>query len=288
MSPLRKKILLFLIPILSLGIITGATAADKPLTGEEIIKRCGLKYPGEDQRSKFEVQLRDRQGNIKKSVYLRLWKDYKGANNIADKMLLFTEFPPDAEGSAFMRATFVPELKKSADQWIYLPVLKKIRRVTIRDQGDSFLNSELTYADVTPRSVGQDDHKLLGVREMGDLEFYVLESTPKEASPLYGKRIQWFNKSPNWDDCANVRIDYYDVKGNLLKEQFIKWQRVNGAWVWDRVLVRNTQTLRASIFLITDVQINIGLQDDIFTERTLRTGPGAILNIIQKQTPDKK
>ena len=77
-------------------------AADKTLTGEEIVKRCGLKYAGDDQRSKFEVLLRDQQGNEKRSVYLRYWKDYKGENNIEDKMLLFTEYPPDAQGAAFM------------------------------------------------------------------------------------------------------------------------------------------------------------------------------------------
>lgn len=264
------------------------TAAEAPLTAADIIKQCGLKYPGDDQVSQFEVQLQDRQGNVKRSVYLRLWKDYKGVNGVVDKMLLFTEFPPDAEGSAFMRATFVPTLKKAADQWIYLPVLRKIRRVTIRDQGDSFLNSELTYADVTPRTIDEDTHKLLGVKKVGDMEFYVVESLPKEATPLYGKRVQWFNKAADWNDCANVRIDYYDSKANLLKEQFIKWQRVNGAWVWDRVLVRNYQTLRASIFLISDVKINTGLKDDIFSERTLRAGPTAIPGIKQKSATGKK
>ena len=276
-----------LIAILWLGLAIPSIAADEPaVTGEEIVKRCGVKYPGDDQRSKFEVQLQDVQGNDKRSVYLRLWKDYKGINNVADKMLLFTEFPPDAKGSAFMRATYVPKLKKTADQWIYLPVLRKIRRVTIRDQGDSFLNSELTYADVTPRSIEEDNHKLLEIRAVNDKEFYVVESTPKESRPLYSKRIQFFEKTPNWDDCANVRIDYYDLKGALLKEQFIKWQRVNGAWVWDRVLVRNVQTRRASIFLISDVQINTGISDDVFTERTLRMGPSAIPDVTQK--PVKK
>ena len=256
-------------------------AAVTPLTGEEIVKRCGVKYPGEDQRSNFEVLLRDNQGHEKRSVYLRIWKDYKGINNILDKMLLFTQYPPDAQGAAFMRVTYAKDLEKAADQWIYLPVLRKIRRVSIRDQGDSFLNSELTYADVTQRSVDEDTHKLLGVKELGGLQFYVVESTPRESSPLYSKRIQWFNKTPDWEDCSNVRIDYYNPKGALLKEQFIKWQRVGRAWVWDRVLVRNVQTLHASIFLITDVKINTGITDNVFSELTLRIGPSALPDIVQ-------
>ncbi len=276
--------------IASLCIVSSvpSIAADTSLTGEDIVKRCGVKYAGEDQRSNFEVLLRDNQGNEKRSVYLRIWKDYRGLNNVADKMLLFTQYPPDAQGAAFMRVTYVPDLKKAADQWIYLPVLRKIRRVTIRDQGDSFLNSELTYADVTQRSVNEDNHKLLGVKELGGMQFYIVESIPRETSPLYSKRILWFNKTPKWEDCSNVRIDYYNPKGALLKEQFIKWQRVGHAWVWDRVLVRNVQTLHASIFLITDVKINTGIADDIFSERTLRIGPSAIPGVVQKPADNKK
>ena len=284
-----KKLLLLLIVFSCIGAPVASFAAEKTLTGEEIVKRCGLKYAGDDQRSKFEVLLRDQQGNEKRSVYLRFWKDYKGENNIEDKMLLFTEYPPDAQGAAFMRATYVPDLKKAADQWIYLPVLRKIRRVTNRDQGDSFLNSELTYADVTTRALDEDTHTLLDVKEMGGLQFYVVESVPKESTPLYGKRVQWFEKTPNWEDCSKVRIDYYNLKGALLKEQFIKWQRVGKAWVWDRVLVRNVQTLHASVFLITDVEINTGITDDFFTERTLRMGPSAIPKIIKNpEKNDKK
>jgi len=282
MNGFVKNLLLLLIAFYSISVPVYSIAADKTLTGDEIVKRCGVKYAGDDQRSKFEVLLRDQQNNEKRSVYLRYWKDYKGENNIEDKMLLFTEYPPDAQGAAFMRATYVPDIKKTADQWIYLPVLRKIRRVTIRDQGDSFLNSELTYADVTTRAVDEDTNKLLDVREMGGMQFYVVESIPKESTPLYGKRVQWFEKTPNWDDCAKVRIDYYNLKGALLKEQFIKWQRVGKAWVWDRVLVRNVQTLHASVFLITDVDINIGITDDFFTERTLRMGPSAVPNALKK------
>jgi len=281
------KILSLLLIAICLSVVPKQSfAADKPLTGREIVERCGVKYGGDDQRSQFEVLLRDQQGNEKRSVYLRLWKDYKGVNNIVDKMLLFTEYPPDAQGAAFMRATYTPDLKKAADQWIYLPVLRKIRRVTIRDQGDSFLNSELTYADITPRAIDEDTHKLLDMREMGGMQFYVVESIPKESRPLYSKRVQWFEKTPNWDDCAKVRIDYYDLKGGLLKEQFIKWQRVDDAWIWDRVLVRNVETLHASVFLITDAKINTGITDDIFTERTLRMGPNAIPKLNKK--PDTK
>jgi len=270
------------------AVVSAVPADEKPgLTGTQIFQRCGYKYPGEDQRSKFTVILRDRRGNIKKSVYLRYWKDFKGRGGIADKMLLFTIFPPDAKGAAFMRVAYPRDRNKNIDQWIYLPVLRKIRRVSIRDPGDNFLNSNLTYADVSQRALEEDRHKLLGIKKVKDLEFYLVESVPKEKRPLYSKRIFWFLKTRDLNDCVNTRIDYYDPKGELSKEQFIKWQKVDGAWVWDRVLVRSRKTMTASVFQISDVKINTDLPDNIFTARTLQRGPSAIpkMHVTKKKPP---
>jgi len=261
-------------------------AADA-LSGEQLFKQCASKYPGDDQRSRFTVLLRDAKGNVKKSEYLRVWKDFKGRDGVSDKMILFTIYPPAAAGSSFMRVAYSPEVRRNVDQWIYLPVLKKIRRVSIRNPSDSFLNSNLTYADVGARALEMDEHKYLGERNVKGRTFYVVESTPKEANPQYGKRVFWFDKGSkdDWSKCVNVRIDYFDTDDKPLKEQFIKWQQVGNAWVWDRVLVRNPNTKTASVFQVSGVAINTGLEDGLFSERTLVKGPSAVPKM---DVPDKK
>jgi outer membrane lipoprotein-sorting protein len=262
----------------ALVVGSGAALAAGPdgLAGADVYQRCGEKYAGEDQQGKFTVTLRDREGRIRRSEYIRLWKDYHGVDDIADKMLLFTIYPPDARGAAFMRIAYTPESGKPVDQWIYLPLLKKVRRVTIRDPGDSFLNSNLTYADVSARALDADDYRYLGVSIVDDLEFYVVESIPKESNPLYGKRVFWFTKEESWDDCVTARIDYYDSSGELVKDQFIKWQRIGDAWVWERVLVRSRLNESASIFQLSDMKVNTGLDDDLFSARSLQRGPEVI------------
>lgn len=242
------------------------------VTGEEVVKHCDYKNAGEDQRSRLTIILKDSTGSERKNVYLRLWKDYKGVNGIIDKMVLFTEYPPDAQGAGFMRWAFTREADKNADQWIYLPALRKIRRVSIRDPGDSFLGSDLTYADISGRMLDEDNHKLLKVEAAGANDFYVVESTPREKNPLYSKKVSWFLKAPAWDSCVKARVDYYDKKGELLKRQQLKWQKVGPAYVWDKVAVQNVQTLHASQFEVTNVEINVGLSDDVFSERILQQG----------------
>ena len=267
----RFSIRLFVLMLLlsSVGPISAAPSLAVP-TGKEIFERCNYKYPGEDQQSTLTITLRDKDGNERKNVYHRLWKDYKGAGGVVDKMVLYTEYPPDAEGAAFMRWAYTTASDKNADQWIYLPVLKKIRRVAIRDPGDSFLGSDLTYADISRRDINADKHKLTQILRKGDKEFYAVESIPlNEKTSLYSKTISWFEKDKDWNGCVKRQVDYYDKKGIPLKQQIIKWQQVDNAWVWSEVLVKNLQTGHSSLFRITDVKINVGLHDDAFTERAL-------------------
>ena len=275
MSRVVRNILrpfLLLTMVSGLGVVS-AFAADSSPTGKEIFERCNFKYPGDDQQSTLTIILSDSGGNEKKNVYHRLWKDYKGVDGVVDKMVLYTQFPPDAEGAAFMRWAYTAASDKNADQWIYLPVLKKIRRVTIRDPGDSFLGSDLTYADISGRNVEADQHKLTQTLRRGNQDIYAVESVPvNKSNALYSKTVSWFVKDKDWKSCTKRQEDFYDKKGEPLKREVIKWQQVKNAWVWSEVLVKNVQTGHSSIFRVTDVKINLGLHDDMFSERALSLG----------------
>jgi len=248
--------------------------SEKQLSAADIVDRCQDKLNAEDQNSKLTITLKDKGGNEKKTVYLRYWKNYHGKDGIANKMVLFTEFPPDAKGAGFLRWAYTAEAHHNADQWIYLPVLKRTRRVSVRDPGDSFLGSDLTYFDIDLRAIDEDEHRLLRIERVRGIPMFVVESIPKEKNPLYSKRVTWYaNQTSGWNDCIRVRVDYFDKLGEPLKRQVLRWQHVGDVWVWDKVLVENVQTQHSSLFETTDVKINTGLDDDIFTERNLRKGP---------------
>jgi hypothetical protein len=248
-----------------------AVAAD--VTAGEIVRHCEYKNPGEDQLSRLSISLIDKDGNERKSVYERLWKNYHGKEGVLDKMVLFTDFPPDAKGTGFMRWGYTAASEKLADQWLYLPQLRKIRRVSVRDLGDSFLGSDLTYGDIEERTADADEHVLVRVDELKGERFRVVESVPKEARPLYSKKISWYGKVPDWSGCYRAKTEYYDPQGILLKTQTLAWQQVDGAWAWDKVEVVNHQTKHKSLFEVTDVKVGVGLEDRQFTERELKRGP---------------
>lgn len=238
----------------------------------EVVSHCDFKNPGDDQTSILSITLIDKDNNERKNVYRRLWKNYFGEDDILDKMVLFTEFPPDAKGTAFMRWGYQASANKMADQWLYLPHLRKVRRVSVRDPGDSFLGSDLTYGDIEDRSIDEDTYVLLDHKSKPGGEIFIVEITPKESDSLYSKKISWFAKRAGWDDCVRVKTDYYDRQENLLKKQKLTWQKVKDAWVWDQVIVENIQTKHKSIFAVTDVNVGVGLEGRAFTERALKKG----------------
>jgi len=260
--------------IVSLVLLPVFAAGAEELTGADIVQRCDKEtYPGEDQRNQLMVLLRDASGNEKKNVYRRYWKDFHGKKQIADKMILYTEFPPDAKGTGFMRWGYVPGADRNADQWVYLPSLGTIRRVTVRDPGDSFLGSDLTYQDISPRLLEQDEHRLIGDETRDGVHMYVVESLPKETDPLYGKLVSWYQMAPDWADCNKRRIEHYDANGNKIKIQSLTWQKTDKAWTWDEVHVDNLKTGHSSIFKVSDVTIDVGLKARMFSERGLKRPP---------------
>jgi len=273
MNTLSRRRLLPLASVLGMALLLPFELSAAELTGAEVVQRCDMeKNPGKDQRTLLTVILRDAAGSEKKNIYRRYWKDFGGKQKFSDKMVLFTQYPPDAEGTGFMRWSYVPGVGKNAEQFLYLPSLKSMRRVSVRDPGDSFLGSDLTYQDISPRLLEQDEHRLLREEKRDGEVYYVVESLPRENQPLYGKIISWYQKAPEWADCNKRRIEHFDGRGNKIKIQTLSWQKVDDAWAWDEVFVENLKVGHSSIFRVNDVKINLGLKDKMFSERILKRG----------------
>lgn len=258
--------------LLCFSLANVAMAAD--LTANDVVQQCEYKNAGADNTSRLSITLIDKDGGERKNVYRRLWKNYReAAGDVADKMVLMTEFPPDARGTGFLRWGYLAASGKMADQWLYLPQLRKIRRVSVRDPGDSFLGSDLTYGDIDDRSVTADTHTLLRMEDIDGQPHYVVESVPKEKNSLYSKRVSWYAKgAAGGAGCVRRKTDYYDRQGLVLKTASLKWQQVGNAWAWDRVQVENVQTHHKSLFEVTEVKVGVGLDDRQFTERELQKG----------------
>lgn len=251
---------------------TAAASATGPVSADEIVRNCENKYAGNDQKSRLTIVNRNKDGSERKNVYVRFLKNYEPNGEVMQKMLLTSEFPPEAKGLTFMRWEYGLTTGKVPEQWLYTPSLRNVRRVSIRDPSESFLGTTLTLGDIAYRAAEQDQHSLLGIERNIDGEFYVVESVPKEPASLYSKVVNYYTKAASWDQCVKVHAIFFDTKGIQLKKQNLHWQQVANAWVWSHVEVENTQNQQVSTFELSDVEINPGLSDELFTERSLRKG----------------
>lgn len=242
-------------------------AAEGPLTGRDVMKKTRELYLAKDQVSTVTLRKIDKKGDEQKIVTKRYWKAYGGKEGFESKTLFVTEVPPDQRGVGFLIWDHA-KAGQPDDLRLYLPSLKQVRRMTTREQDDAFMGSDLTFADLGQRELDEDTHTLLRTEKCPPAECYVVESVPKDKESLYGKKLTWVPTG----DFTPVKIDYYDRKGELLKIQAIEWQHPDKVWAWKKAEVKNVQTAHRTLFEISDLKNNVGLSDDDFTERALKSG----------------
>lgn len=239
-------------------------------SGEEIIKKSREHLDQiQDEKSKIILKLIAKDGSQQEIIMRRYWKNYNNREEVISKSILFTEAPLSLHGQAFLIWDYSTE-GKPQDLWIYLPSALKVFRVPPRDQGDAFMGSDLTFADMGLRHLKEDTHHTIGREIYQGVACFIVESIPKEKKGVYGKTVTWVSE----DHYTVQRIDYYDLKGKFLKQQTIDWEILNDKgsdiYFWKKTNVVNMQNHHRTVLEIRNRTINIGLSDDDFTERALK------------------
>lgn len=239
---------------------------------ENLLDQCHYRGAAYDHRSIMTVINRNKGGLEKKSEYLRLLRYYGTRAQIKEKMLLLTEYPPDVKGLAFLRWEYALSTGHEVDQWLYMPNRKVLRRISARNDNDSFLGSVLTLGDIKTRPFGADRHRIIKTSEFKEGVIYTLESTPKNGSELYSRLIKQYKQTFSTKTCELESIVYHDQKKQLLKKQSLTWQYVAGIPIWKHVEIKNVQSGQNSVFKIEKVEMNVGIKDSVFSKRTMRRG----------------
>lgn len=230
-----------------------------------ILKRAQDKmYQLKDQRATLTFSTHSPSEKEQKSVLELYWKNYEGKEGINSKSLFITESPLKDKGKKFLIWEYVEEGK--ADQWIYLPELRQVRRVQPhRHHHDGEMESELVIEDVRLRRIETDTHRLLPEEELEGESHAVIE-TQIQGGVLYKKTKKYFSQTTGLLD----KIEYFSEAGTLVKTQSIDWEEVDGTWVWKRSETLNARTGRKTRIELSAIAVNTGLRDDQFSERALR------------------
>ncbi len=246
----------------------GLGMAQESLSGEEIIKKSQqvFYYAGKDIQAKVLMKLISKNGGerIRELTMLRL--------NIEDswdqKYYMYFHQPADVRAMTFMVWKYIG---KDDDRWLFLPAIKLVKRIAADDKNSSFVGSDFSYEDVSGRDLSDDSHTLKTEETMNGRDAYIVESMPKEAASAYfSRKVSWIDK----ETFLPLKEEYYDKRGDLHKTFTAdKIENIQDIPTIMKRTMLNTQNGHSSEVSFTEVKYKVGLRDDIFSERYLRSAP---------------
>ena len=253
------------------GGLAAPAAADDP-KAREIMVRVDERDDGDDQTSNLQMILIDK--NDKRRVReLRSFSKDKGEDTYS---MMFFLSPADVEDTGFLTYDYDDEAKDD-DQWLYLPALKKTKRIASSDKSGSFMGSDFSYADMTDRPLSKYDYKLLQEAEVGGHPVWVIEAVPRDEEEIdetgYTKMIVFVRK----DNDVVIRSKIWVKQGKRNKYLDVEeLEQIDGIWVPTLMTMttkKGDQTLHKTILRTSDVKFGQALDFDQFTVRGLETGP---------------
>jgi outer membrane lipoprotein-sorting protein len=259
---MKKKTIMTLLAIV-LGTFAAVAGSAEP-SGAQIMRAVYDRPQGNDTSGTLTMTLIDARGRER----VRVLKQILGRYGEADKKLMVFQSPADVRGTSFMNWSYKAE-GKDDDQWIYLPALKRVRRISSEGKGDYFMGSDFTYDDLGDRHPSEDTHKLIGTEKVDGEECWVVESVPKNSGYMYSRTVTWVSKEKN----VGVKRDFYDRRGSHLKTLTLhKVEKISGAWVLLKVEMRNIQKNTRTLMEFNDVAVDTGIPENSFSERMMTRG----------------
>ncbi|MDC8758952.1 outer membrane lipoprotein-sorting protein [Janthinobacterium fluminis] len=240
----------------------GAWAAGNAERGLEVAREMDARDKGfGDYRMAMAMTLRDKQGSL--SVRQMQGAVYETAKD-GDKSLIVFQAPNDIRGTAFL--TFAHG-NRPDDQWLYLPAIKRTKRIASDNRMGSFMGSEFAFEDMGSQELDKYNYRLLGEEKLGDIAAFKLERTPKAEGSGYSRQVVWVDAQR----YIPLRIDYYDRKNEPLKTLLYGayQQFKNKYWRAEKMEMQNQQNGKSTTIAYSGYQFQVGVTEDHFDPQRL-------------------
>ncbi len=258
------RIRMLLIALLALSWLPTSPAAQ---TAEE----RGLAIAAEaDQRdsgfqdfiANMTMILRNRQGDESVRAIRSRTLEVHGDG---DKSLVIFDEPTDVKGTAFLSYTHAI---RPDDQWLYLPALKRVKRISSANKSGPFMGSEFAYEDISSQEVEKYTYKYLRDEKLERLDTFVVERYPVDKDSGYTRQVVWMDQA----HYRAMKIEFYDRKNSLLKTLVNKgYQQYAGQyWRPDAMHMENHQTGKTTTLQWHDYQFRTGLTERDFDKNSLK------------------
>ena len=260
------KILFVVSLFFSAGSNQKLSFAQSELSAADIIakSRLAFYYAGDDTRAKVLMELINKDGQKRIRELTLLKKDYEEGGN--QKYFMYFHKPADVKDTTFMVYKY-PD--KDDDRWLFIPAINLVKRIAANDKYSSFVGSDFTYEDVSGRKPDEDTHALLREDKLEGRNCFVIESIPKGSSE-YTKRISWIDEA----NFLPLKEEFYDKQNELYRQfEAQETKDINSILTITKRVMRNTKTGHRTEVTFQEVEYNLGMEDDVFSERYLRRPP---------------
>jgi len=253
---------------LSAGV---ALAADAP-TVDEIVQKANYVayYQGADGKADVRMSIMAKGGSKQNRRFSILRRDLADKDTPdpkftgEQKFYVYFHEPADVNKMAFL---VHKHMDKDDDRWLYLPALDLVKRIASSDKRTSFVGSHFYYEDVSGRNVDADTHELAETTK----DYYVLKNTPKDPKSVeFAYYKMWIHKTT----FLVVQTSYYDAQDKEYRRYKASGvKQIEGFWTVVKSEMHDLRDGGHTVLEYDSVDYNVGLPDDIFTERYLRQAP---------------
>lgn len=185
--------------------------------------------------------------------------------NVGDKSLVVFESPRDINGTSLLSHA---KMIDPDDQWLYLPALKRVKRISSTNKSGPFVGSEFAFEDFTSLELNKFTYKWIKEESCGEFTCDLVERYPRYENSGYTRQIAWIDQS-----VYQIRkVDFYDRKDSLLKtlEQLEYRQYLDNYWRAHRLVMTNHQTNKSTNLVYSEYQFKTGLSDNDFVKGILK------------------
>jgi len=254
------KKMIFFVMVLFLAGFNGFSE-----TAYEIAKAEHDLSSGKTSSYTISVTLIDKNGKTRaREIASYTMKDGK-----TDKTVMVFKTPKDVAGVSYLSFDYPDKADGSptdSDSWLYIPAMKKVRRISGSSKDDDFQGSDFSYDDIGKRSLGKDTFSILGEESVNGVDCWILESAAKDKKAKVSRRVLWISKETN----VLQKAEYYDRQNRLLKtlacEQI---EKINGYWTTLKMTMTNVQTKHQTIYELKDMQYDIPIPENFFSVSAL-------------------
>jgi len=250
--------------------VVPAASADDP-EARVIMEKVDARDDGDNMTNEMEMILIDK----KQKERIRKLYSYKKDKGEDTYGILFFVHPADVKNTGFLTYDY-DDPDKDDDQWLYLPALRKTKRIASSDKDGSFMGSDLNYSDMTKTDLEDYDFTLKKEIDVKGVKTWAIESVPRTKEVIdetgYKKALLFVRQ----DNYVVIRAAKYTKSGGYIKYVDVKnLEQIDGIWVSTETHVtkkRGKRTVHKTILKLKNIKFNQDLDYELFTVRRLEKG----------------